>query len=51
MKTSGSTRTAINLTASDKQVLRAVKRQLEQKHGKLTTTAVVRLALRGMVKE
>lgn len=40
------TRIGINLTASDMAALRKVKRAFESQHGKLTTTAVIRILIR-----
>ncbi len=46
MRTVNAVRIGIQLTAEDRKVLRRLKARLQATHGKLTTTAVFRLALR-----
>lgn len=45
------TRIGINLLGSDKSALRKVKKSLEIEHGKLTTTAAIRVLIRKAAKE
>lgn len=46
MATENAVRIGINMTPEDRRVLRKVKAQLKPEHGKMTTTAVFRMALR-----
>jgi hypothetical protein len=41
-----STRVGISLTAEDKLAIRRAKAKLKAEHGKLTTSAVIRIAVR-----
>jgi hypothetical protein len=42
--------TSVNLTAADRQLIRALKRQFEPEYGKLSATGVIRIALRKAVR-
>jgi len=42
--------TSISFTAEDRKIIRLLKTQLEPIHGKLTTSGVIRAALRLVVR-
>jgi len=51
MATEKTIRIGINLTGDDRKILRKVKSQLQAEHGKLTTTAIYRKALRRLLED